>query len=154
MVKASVHQLFPSEEVQARLATANLDTGYSGLSEAVDACCNPAELRWAVLGFRNWAGDRGAAAAEVASVWTDLCAMSDVLARIVPQPDPGWSGRESGVWTTATTSPEVSERLQGLEPLLIEAFTASSEVSEQRRQAAWTLGFSRVPLEWAPVAMA
>lgn len=154
MVKASVHQLFPSEAVRARLAAANLDNGHLGLAAAVDACCNPAELRWAVLGFRRWTGDGGSAESDLNSVWADLCAMSDVLARLVPRPVPQWTDGDSAEQNTVTISSEVSEPLQSIGPILREAFAASAYQHEQGIQAAWALGFSRVPLEWAPLAMA
>ena len=106
------------------------------------------------MGFRRWAGGTGAAVAELASAWADLCAVSDVLARLFLQPERLWSGIESDEQPTVTVSPEVSEKYQSLKPMFVEAFAASAEVSEQGRRAAWILGFSRVPLEWAPLAMA
>jgi hypothetical protein len=155
MDQGSVRRLFPSEEVQECLSAANEREGYKGLAAAVEACNNPAELRWVVLRFRRWADATSSADSKLQSAWDDLCALSDVFARLQLRHahDFQWKGRERAV-STVSTSMISKAQLEHAGPGFRQAFESSVELAEERRQAAAALSFSRIPLEWAPLASA
>lgn len=153
---AHVEVLYPCEEVRTQLAGANAGKGYAGLSAAVDACRTPAELRWVILGFRRWRREVGPVGEDVTTVWADLSALADASARLTRPGTPylQWLDRDSAEFAPKIASSALVERLQPLNRMLAEAFEASAELSEKRMDAAASLGFSRVPIEWAPLAMA
>lgn len=153
---AQVEVLYPSDEVRTLLSAANTGRGYAALSAAIDSCRNPAELRSAILGFRRWSRASATVGEDLATVWADLGALADVSVRLAsPETSaPEWPERAS-----AETAPKVGssgwiERFEPARQILEEAFEASAELSREQREATLSLGFSRVPREWAPLAMA
>lgn len=153
---AQVEVLFPSGEVRTLLDAANTGGGYTALSAAVDACRNPAELRWAILGFRRWSRGAAPVGEHLSTVWADLSALADVSARLAKPDTPfvQWLDRASAESEPRVVSSELIERLGPLVHDLKDAFDASADLSKMRREATSVLGFSRVPHEWAPLAMA
>ena len=153
---AQVEVLYPSEEVRTQLAAANAGMGYAGLSSAVEACRTPAELRWVILGFKPWSCKVASGEEAVTKVWADLIALADVLARLARPEAPNlqWLDQDSVESAQNVMSPEAVEHLQPLFTESNEAFKTSVQISEQRKHAAASLSVSRIPLEWAPLAMA
>lgn len=153
---AQVDVLYPSDEVRTYLAAANTGEGYAALSAAVDACRNRAELRWAILNFRRWSREADPAGEDLTTAWADLSAFADISARLATPGAPfeQWLDLVSAESEPRAVSPESTVHWQPLEHAFKDAFAESAESSKRRREAASALGFSRVPHQWAPLAMA